>query len=116
MGHEKDEIIEGKQKIIVEYEVEFAYIKSKQDIAKQALEKATAVEEEFSCVHPWKTHFLEVFEIAFMVCEGVGMRAKETEAFKAILEKERAKRKVREEMHALSRSRSTTKAQMQKLK
>merc|ERR1712194_792877 len=113
---EKDEIIEQKNTIIRIHEEEMEYIRSKQDVARCALEQASFVQEEFSATHAWRTHFLQVFQIAFMVCEGIGLKPEETDSYKRLLEKEARKRQVREDMERCSRNKSTSKKEMAKLR
>merc|ERR1712217_717835 len=91
-------------------------IEKKQAVARAALEAATNVQETLSCIHPWKTHHIDVLEAAFSVCEGAGLKKDELKRYEKILDDERKKRIAREELERMSRTRGVTKEQMRKAK
>merc|ERR1712190_147457 len=93
-----------------------ASVEKKQAVARAALEAATRCEEQLSCIHPWKTHHIDVLEAAFSVCEGAGLKKDELKRYEKILDDERKKRIAREELERMSRTRGVTKDQMRSAK
>merc|ERR1711870_124501 len=91
-------------------------VEKKQAVARAALEAATNVQETLSCIHPWKTNYIDVLEAAFSVCEGAGLKKDELKKYEKIIEQEKKKRIAREELEKMSRIRGISKDQIKKAK
>merc|ERR1719456_340795 len=82
-------------------------IQSKQADVREALRKASQCQETLSFIRPWKVNFLEVLEAAVLLGEIAGLGQDEIDRYRGLLEGETEKRKYREKLEKLARTKGT---------
>lgn len=102
-----DELRRQHEKEMDEALVLVRLIQSKQADVREALRKASQCQETLSFIRPWKVNFLEVLEAAVLLGEIAGLSEDEILKYKGLLEGEQEKRKFREKLEKLARTKGT---------
>merc|ERR1712232_1172733 len=102
-----EDLARQHQKELDEALVLVRLIQSKQADVREALRKASQCQETLSFIRPWKVNFLEVLEAAVLLGEIAGLDQDEIDKYRGLLEGETEKRKFREKLEKLARTKGT---------
>merc|ERR1711920_265367 len=73
----------------------------------EAMEAASKCQETLSFIRPWKVSFLSVLEVALIIAEVAGVEEEQINKYSELLEGEKEKRKYREKLEKLARTKGT---------
>jgi len=90
-------------------------VQSRRKEIADALEQASKCQETLSFIRPWKVSYLAVLEVALLLAEIAGVEEETIEKYTGFFEGETEKRKFREKLEKMARTKGTKREQITSL-